>query len=186
MQSHYSISKSLLNCSDIFLLHHLHILYFTLSIHCYLLSVSRELSLRCLQTGPPLELRHPGLASSFSSRLRLSVRFHRCSWKDCWILRVTGPRLQHGGKQVRSLLGIISSSGLISDRSSSNHIVEANAAYNILDDCQDINMPPNHGECSRLWQGHDLQLFSKFSLPRADLSLSWLGEHSDTIRKSSQ
>ncbi|PBK78340.1 hypothetical protein ARMSODRAFT_36652 [Armillaria solidipes] len=27
----------------------------------------------------------------------------------------------------------------------SNHIVETNAAYNILDDCQDINMPPNHG-----------------------------------------
>lgn len=47
---------------------------------------------------------------------------------------------------MRSLLGIISSSGLISDRSSSNHIVETNAAYNILDDCQDINMPPNHGD----------------------------------------
>ncbi|KAK0451048.1 hypothetical protein EV421DRAFT_1985383 [Armillaria borealis] len=28
----------------------------------------------------------------------------------------------------------------------SNHIVETNAAYNILDDCQDINMPPNHGD----------------------------------------
>ncbi|PBK97044.1 hypothetical protein ARMGADRAFT_724909 [Armillaria gallica] len=28
----------------------------------------------------------------------------------------------------------------------SNHIVETNAADNILDDCQDINMPPNHGD----------------------------------------